>query len=807
MCAVAPLVWLQPPGWAAYIPLAIILGNLPDVDTTASYVGRVLFPISRYLEANHGHRTLTHSLLACAVVYVMTYVISPFVESAASVLASRSLSHSVGSEAFSRAFAFNVVGDAPPAAAQHALWCSLFYGSHLVLDMIIGGHAGVQFLWPLKWRFWLLNVRSGSQGAHVCAWLLLGGCVLPFVIDPSSVSIERFLHVQGASQSFAEEDYRRWESEYYVSLDIQGTWQSSHTPITGRYQVVELAGNTFVLRDPATGKTFTAGNGNPKEDVYLLKAVAYQDAPRGFFSMPTPIPRMTDVPGGWPNLTTLVVIRVDHIYQPALEIKVRQGQIVHAGDLVAERATYRQRRNANPNANPPTSQPTNPTALLAQQQAAAELELARAVYSQSLQAPAVVDLTGAKERITAAQNEVNYQIQRMYVLTTALAYAESTGDWSEVPYLVGEQNGPKGKRTDVLMRDAIARTQVDLQNARASLSQARAGLNNSAASAPAITSADVAVAKSQLELAQVKATRAALPGPTSTPRPPPTPVIDRIYTTVSGLIVGIQISQQDDGAVVEIYVDTATSADQAALAAWRDAHRGSDSNYVGPGANLDSAAYYRALNPTPTPTQTQPFQPPVTLSPAQRHPVTRAPPPTGTSTPLPASGCTPDPDLGPCRAAIVVRIGDGDTFVVNLDGVQETVRIIGIDTPESRKPNTPVQCYAEQAADYLAGLMPVGSTVVLQVGREPRDRFNRLLAYVWKDGQPIAEQLLVRGYARTMAIRPNTDRAAHYDALMRDAQQGGGRAVVSLPWSVSLTHTPCHSDPERSQSGGISFQE
>lgn len=69
----------------------------------------------------------------------------------------------------------------------------------------------------------------------------------------------------------------------------------------------------------------------------------------------------------------------------------------------------------------------------------------------------------------------------------------------------------------------------------------------------------------------------------------------------------------------------------------------------------------------------------------------------------------------------VTRVVDGDTVKVELDGSRETVRYIGIDTPESVKPGTPVQCFAEKASARNAALVD-GRRVRLVVGAEPRDR-------------------------------------------------------------------------------------
>ena len=103
-------------------------------------------------------------------------------------------------------------------------------------------------------------------------------------------------------------------------------------------------------------------------------------------------------------------------------------------------------------------------------------------------------------------------------------------------------------------------------------------------------------------------------------------------------------------------------------------------------------------------------------------------------------------------SARVERVVDGDTIRVRLDGRSETVRYIGVDTPETKKPGTPVQCFGKQASRENERLVG-GERVRLVVGSEPRDRYGRLLAYVRRGD--VEERLLRGGFARTLTIRPN----------------------------------------------------
>jgi micrococcal nuclease len=127
------------------------------------------------------------------------------------------------------------------------------------------------------------------------------------------------------------------------------------------------------------------------------------------------------------------------------------------------------------------------------------------------------------------------------------------------------------------------------------------------------------------------------------------------------------------------------------------------------------------------------------------------------------------------RTGRVSYVIDGDTIVVALGpGEAVHVRLIGIDTPEIAHDGRPGECYGARAA-RLTRRLALGRTVELQVGREEHDRYGRLLAYVRVDGGPadLELTLLERGAARTLAIAPNTDRAALYAGAQDEARRAG----------------------------------
>jgi micrococcal nuclease len=123
-------------------------------------------------------------------------------------------------------------------------------------------------------------------------------------------------------------------------------------------------------------------------------------------------------------------------------------------------------------------------------------------------------------------------------------------------------------------------------------------------------------------------------------------------------------------------------------------------------------------------------------------------------------------------SALVTRVVDGDTVEVRLEGQLEKVRYIGIDTPESVKPGTPVQCYAKAAAAENRRLLANGR-VTLRFDAERRDRYGRLLAYVYRrgDGLFVNAALVGRGFARTLTIPPNVGHAGQFARLAGRAKQ------------------------------------
>jgi micrococcal nuclease len=132
-----------------------------------------------------------------------------------------------------------------------------------------------------------------------------------------------------------------------------------------------------------------------------------------------------------------------------------------------------------------------------------------------------------------------------------------------------------------------------------------------------------------------------------------------------------------------------------------------------------------------------------------------------------------DPDEGPAEAVVpVTRVIDGDTIEAQIDGKIEAVRLIGIDTPETVKPDTPVQCFGPRASHFTHRLLK-GRTVRLVFGAERRDAYGRLLAHLYLGRRFVNPLLVRRGLARSLTIPPNDRFAPLLRRLERRAALAG----------------------------------
>lgn len=134
--------------------------------------------------------------------------------------------------------------------------------------------------------------------------------------------------------------------------------------------------------------------------------------------------------------------------------------------------------------------------------------------------------------------------------------------------------------------------------------------------------------------------------------------------------------------------------------------------------------------------------------------------------------------------ARVIDIVDGDTIVVTMAGREETVRLLGVDTPETAYANGGVAaCYATEATSGLRELL-TGEIVLLtgDVSQATRDTYGRLLAYVTVGEQDVGEWLLANGYAKEYTFRGLAyEKQAMYRSVEATAKQAKeGRWGVCL---------------------------
>jgi micrococcal nuclease len=127
--------------------------------------------------------------------------------------------------------------------------------------------------------------------------------------------------------------------------------------------------------------------------------------------------------------------------------------------------------------------------------------------------------------------------------------------------------------------------------------------------------------------------------------------------------------------------------------------------------------------------------------------------------------------------AALISVSDGDTIRVDIGGQVETLRLILIDTPETRDPNNPPECYGAEATAFLEGLLPRGSALYLETDVSERDRFGRLLRYVWLDRGDevylVNEAMVRSGFAAQSTFPPDVKYEERIQAAARFAREHG----------------------------------
>jgi endonuclease YncB( thermonuclease family)/membrane-bound metal-dependent hydrolase YbcI (DUF457 family) len=408
--------------------VAWLFAVLPDIDTSTSFIGRLFLPISKKLETLWGHRQQTHSLLALAVV---TLVTSPLLF----------LPHPWGSFLW-------------PAAI-------IGYASHLALDLLNPG--AVPLFWPLEVRARILGgkIEQHSTGEKVLLVVLAALVVAAFVVQ--GVGPTQLLHFALPVPAMAQELYREWEGRYRVYAEVSGIWQDeSHAREENvTFEVLRLDGEVFTMHDRRTGRVLTAGTVGDV-DFYVQKIRLVRGEPVLALPIfnPTPTPH-------------LITVKIANVYDPS-EILVEAGDDVSAGQLIADLRTHRL-LETTPTPAPVAHASPTPVGVppLDIARAEAELRLAEANYRRAIATPTVnpiVVATLAPQATIWAQ----YVTDREETL-----YREPPGSeraWVARAEL--EQNGPQATaiayRLDAAMCPPgpdtsavnVARSQLDLAQVR-----------------------------------------------------------------------------------------------------------------------------------------------------------------------------------------------------------------------------------------------------------------------------------------------------------------------------------------------------
>ncbi|MBL8159685.1 thermonuclease family protein [Candidatus Saccharibacteria bacterium] len=130
---------------------------------------------------------------------------------------------------------------------------------------------------------------------------------------------------------------------------------------------------------------------------------------------------------------------------------------------------------------------------------------------------------------------------------------------------------------------------------------------------------------------------------------------------------------------------------------------------------------------------------------------------------------TPD-DPAPPGQYTVIDVADGDTIYVSMDGIRESIRLVGVDTPETHHPSKPAQCYGTEATQFTRNLVKGKPVKLVADTKQPnRDKYGRLLRYVFlQDGRELNELLVTGGYA--FVTNFNTEKKKEFRQLQEAAK-------------------------------------
>jgi micrococcal nuclease len=136
------------------------------------------------------------------------------------------------------------------------------------------------------------------------------------------------------------------------------------------------------------------------------------------------------------------------------------------------------------------------------------------------------------------------------------------------------------------------------------------------------------------------------------------------------------------------------------------------------------------------------------------------------------SGCSNDLTVTAPNLAVVKHVVDGDTIDIAIGGNTERVRLIGVNTPETKHPTKGVECFGPEASSYTEKLLPAGTKLRVERDVEARDKYSRLLLYVYivKSNVFVNLDLVLKGFARPMVFEPNTAHKADFAQAATQAE-------------------------------------
>lgn len=131
--------------------------------------------------------------------------------------------------------------------------------------------------------------------------------------------------------------------------------------------------------------------------------------------------------------------------------------------------------------------------------------------------------------------------------------------------------------------------------------------------------------------------------------------------------------------------------------------------------------------------------------------------------------------------AIVKSVIDGDTVIIHTsEGIEERVRLLLIDTPESVHPTEPEQLFGKESSDFAKSILREGDIITIEIGNPERDKYDRLLAYLWINDVNFNLLMIEKGYARVAYVyEPNTK----YIEEFREAEKRAKDRNLNI-WSI-----------------------